>query len=44
MCLCFLRAAFTANYKAGMKMRLVDQQRRQAQQLTEPLYPPLYLD
>ena len=26
--------AFTANYMAGMKMRLADQQRRQAQQLT----------
>ncbi|KAM4061960.1 PIF1-like helicase [Hirsutella rhossiliensis] len=25
-----------------MKMRLADQQRRQAQQLTDPLYPPLY--
>ncbi|KKP00882.1 hypothetical protein THAR02_07028 [Trichoderma harzianum] len=28
----------------GMKMRLVDQQRRQAQQLTNPPYPPAYLD
>ncbi|KAM4060930.1 ATP-dependent DNA helicase PIF1 [Hirsutella rhossiliensis] len=28
----------------GMKMRLADQQRRQAQQLTDPLYPPLYRD
>ncbi|KJK73750.1 hypothetical protein H634G_10986 [Metarhizium anisopliae BRIP 53293] len=28
----------------GMKMRLADQQRRQAQQLTNPPYPPVYLD
>lgn len=44
MYLCFLRAAFTANCKAGMKMRLADQQRRQAQQLTDPPYPPVYLN
>lgn len=43
-CACvFLRAAFMANYKVGMKMRLVDQQRRQAQELTDPPYPPVYL-
>ncbi|XP_044714696.1 PIF1-like helicase domain-containing protein [Hirsutella rhossiliensis] len=28
----------------GMKMRLADQQRRQGQQLSDPLYPPLYRD
>ncbi|KAM4064139.1 ATP-dependent DNA helicase PIF1 [Hirsutella rhossiliensis] len=28
----------------GMKMRLADQQRRQGQQLTDPPYPPRYLD
>ncbi|KND88258.1 hypothetical protein TOPH_07045 [Tolypocladium ophioglossoides CBS 100239] len=28
----------------GMKVRLVDQQRRQAQQLTDPPYPPVYLN
>ncbi|XP_044717313.1 PIF1-like helicase domain-containing protein [Hirsutella rhossiliensis] len=28
----------------GMKMRLADQKRRQAQQLTDAPYPPLYLD
>ncbi|EFZ04210.2 ATP-dependent DNA helicase PIF1 [Metarhizium robertsii ARSEF 23] len=28
----------------GMTMRLVDQQHRQAQQLTNPPYPPVYLD
>ncbi|EXU95371.1 PIF1-like helicase [Metarhizium robertsii] len=28
----------------GMKMRYIDQQRRQAQQLTSPPYPPVYLD
>jgi hypothetical protein len=27
-----------------MKMRLTDQQRRQAQQLTDPPYPPRYID
>jgi hypothetical protein len=33
-----------ANYNVGMKMRLADQQRRQAQQLIDPPYPPLYID
>ncbi|WAO96950.1 ATP-dependent DNA helicase [Fusarium falciforme] len=28
----------------GMKMRLADQQRRQAQQLTDPPYPPRYIE
>ena len=37
----FLRSVFMANYKAGMKMRLADQQRREAQ-LTDPLNLPRY--
>lgn len=40
----FIRDMFTTKSKAGEKMRLADQQCRQAQQVTSPPYPPVYLN